>query len=144
MAVLSKRKREFVEHMLCCEETGFTDKEFAERIGVRADTASKYRHDPDVIAAYETALKEQEQTASIFGAKTFIWTLEEAIINYKGAEGADKRLWWKLIRDLTEPMAGSSGRVDYSMWNDADLEAEFTRRGLNETEAAIEAAKGAL
>ena len=142
--MLTKRKREFVEHMLCSEDTGMTDKDFAELIGLHRNTVYEWKTDPEVVAAYEAAKKEYDDTKSIFGAKTFIWSLEEAIVNYRSADGAEKRHWWRMIRDLTEPMASGSQRVDYSTWSDEDLEAEFSRRGLSETEAAIEAAKGAV
>jgi hypothetical protein len=142
--MLTKTKREYVDHLLAKDDTGFTDKMFASMLGLHPNTVKAWKIQPEVVAAYEAGLKEQEATKSVFGAKTFIWSLEEAVIAYKAAEGGEKRQWWKLIRDLTADSAPGSTRVDYSQWCDEDLEAEWSRRGLSETEAAIEAAKGAV
>ena len=142
--MLTQRKREFVDHMLSKDDTGLSDVAFMGMLGMSASCAKKWRQDAEVQAAYEAALKEQAGTKSVFGAKTFIWSLEEAIVAYKASEGSEKRQWWKLIHELTEDSAPGTGRVDYSTWTDDDLEAEWSRRGLSETEAAIEAAKGAV
>lgn len=141
---LSRRQREFVEHMVCCEDTGVTDADFAVMIGVSPETVKGWRRRPDVTAAFEVALAAYEDVSSPLGRKTFVWAVEEAIVNYRASEGAEKRHWWKVIHDMTEPTASASAKVDYSEWTMTDLEDEFSKRGMDETEAAIAAAKGAI
>ena len=140
---LSVRQREFAEHMACCEETGMSDKAFCELIGISPHTAVLWRKKPEIVKADEALLADVE-TTSVLARKTFVWSLEEAIVNYRDAEGSEKRQWWRLLRDLTEPVANASAHVSYEEWTDEDLEAEFSKRGLGEVEEAIEKAKGAL
>ena len=144
--MLSKRQREFVEHLLVSEETGMSDREWAELIGVSPATCVAWKRKPDVIDALEAAKKEYDAGASVLGRKTFTWALEEAVVNYRKSLAADDmreaRQWWLTIKNLTEPEARSSARVEYGSWSDEDLQAEVFRRGLTPTEAALAELQG--
>jgi hypothetical protein len=143
---LSKRQREFVEHLLVCEETGMTDKDWAALMGLSAGTCQEWKKRPDVKDALDAARKEYDAGASVLGRKTFTWALEEAVVNYRKSLKADDmreaRQWWLTIKNLTEPEARSSARVDYGAWSIEDLGAEVFRRGLTPTEAALEELAG--
>ena len=146
--MISKRMSEFIQHLCVCEETGMTDKEWAELVGMPPATCKQWKTRPDFIEALEAAKKEYDAGASVLGRKTYVWALEEMIVNYKKARDMEPpdmreaRQWLIQIQKLTEPEARSSARVDYSSWSEKDLEAEVFRRGLNEVEAKLDELQG--
>ena len=123
-----------------------SDKEWAELMGLSPSTCIAWKHKPEVKEALEAAKKEYDAGASVLGRKTFTWALEEAVVNYRKSLKADDmreaRQWWLTIKNLTEPEARSSARVDYSAWSMEDLESEVFRRGLTEVEAALQNLQG--
>ena len=147
MGALTKRHREYIEHLCVCEETGLSDKDWAELMGLSYSILQQWKRRPDFIEALEAAKKEYDSGASVLGRKTFVWSLEEMIVNYRKCleeppDMREARQWLTKIQNLTEPEARSSARVDYSSWSEPDLEAEVYRRGLTEVEAKLEELQG--
>jgi hypothetical protein len=145
---MTKRQREFVEHVVSCEDTGMTDKEWAGLMGVSPQTCAIWRKKPEIAKAIEDLSKEYDAGSSVLGRRTFVWSLEQMVVNYnrcldgESSDMREARQWLLQIQKLTEPEARSSARVDYSQWSEADLEAEVFRRGLTEVEAALEGLQG--
>lgn len=147
---LTKLQREYIDHAVISADSGISDIEWCKRVGITPRAVQIWKKDnAEVAAALAAAQKAYDETNSLYGRKTYIWTLEEAEQSYKVAkkagDSAEARKWWKELNRLAEPVEDSGPRVDYSEWDLESLREEaYGKRGMDPIEVARRELKGAL
>lgn len=133
---LSKLQRECIDHLVIKAESGLSDKEWADRMRVTDRAMRNWKVLPEFEAALKSAQIAYDETTSVYGQKTYLWSLTEAEKNYKSAkrkgEGTETRHWWKELNALAAPAAETGPRVDYSQWTLESLKDEaYGKRGMD-------------
>lgn len=135
---LTRLQKDFAEHRVTKCETGLSDTKWLEIAGVSKPTADYWRSLPEW-QAYVAAREKELEGVSPFARRTYLFVLEEALANYmklrKSSDNKDKaeaRQWWKELATLAGEAKPPVESTDFTSWDDAALEAEISRRELDE------------
>ena len=138
---LTKLQREFIEHILLCEEEGshLSDPRWADIHQLNPQAVKDWKKGKEFSRVLELE-RERRKEQSPGARRTYQWAMEQAVLNYdKARSEAERRQWWKEIVTLTKPEDDASDTIDYSTYSDDDLWALIIERGLESSASQYQA-----
>jgi hypothetical protein len=124
--MLTPTQHSFIRHLVIRRDdpkNTLSEEQFATYVGVHPKTLQLWKKKPEFAEALTRAFEEYDQSGDYFRTCARHQVLEQGLVEFGKAKGAERRKWWAQLVKETQDAEMASDTIDYSSLSDDELEA---------------------